>query len=52
MRTIEQIAADVEAVETEWARAVNDHDAAACADCERRHEALIDELWRAGGIGE
>lgn len=52
MRTIAQIVAEMESLEIEWAQFVGAHDVEACSDCERRYEALVDELWAAGGIGE
>ncbi|MBY6243864.1 hypothetical protein [Methylosinus sp. Sm6] len=49
MRTVAEIMADIDALETAWAAAVGAHDAQACAECERRHEALHDELARVDG---
>ncbi|MBY6243991.1 hypothetical protein [Methylosinus sp. Sm6] len=49
MRTLSEILADIDTLETAWAAAVGADDAQACADCERRHQALCDELARVDG---
>lgn len=49
MRTVADIMAEIDALETVWAAAVGAHDAQACAGCERRYDALHDELARVDG---